>query len=109
LLSLPLLRRAVLKVVANTQLVVGDVLIVGMGDKVVADGIMIDGFHLVIDEASLTGALGWRGAVAVGPSRLLLHVHAAAPGMHAGVVARCRRPLPHAGVAGIRTVESCDV
>lgn len=28
---------------------------VNMGDKVVADGIMIDGFHLVVDEASLTG------------------------------------------------------
>lgn len=28
---------------------------VNMGDKVVADGVMIDGFHLVVDEASLTG------------------------------------------------------
>jgi Ca2+-transporting ATPase len=41
--------------VKNTDLVVGDVYLVNMGDKVVADGIMIDGFHLVIDEASLTG------------------------------------------------------
>lgn len=43
------------QVVHNTDLVVGDVLMVNMGDKVVADGIMIDGFHLVVDEASLTG------------------------------------------------------
>jgi P-type E1-E2 ATPase len=43
------------QVVPNTDLVVGDVLLVNMGDKVVADGIMIDGFHLVVDEASLTG------------------------------------------------------
>ncbi|WIA22054.1 hypothetical protein OEZ85_004399 [Tetradesmus obliquus] len=41
--------------VKNTDLVVGDVYLVNMGDKVVADGVMIDGFHLVIDEASLTG------------------------------------------------------
>jgi P-type E1-E2 ATPase len=46
---------ACLQVVHNTDLVVGDVLMVNMGDKVVADGIMIDGFHLVVDEASLTG------------------------------------------------------
>eukprot|EP00882_Tetradesmus_deserticola_P032623 GHRQ01037129.1.p1 GENE.GHRQ01037129.1~~GHRQ01037129.1.p1 ORF type:complete len:122 (-),score=20.72 GHRQ01037129.1:237-602(-) len=44
-----------LQMVKNTDLVVGDVYLVNMGDKVVADGIMIDGFHLVIDEASLTG------------------------------------------------------
>ncbi len=44
-----------MQVVPNTDLVVGDVLLVNMGDKVVADGIMIDGFHLVVDEASLTG------------------------------------------------------
>lgn len=50
----PCLHPAV-QVVTNTDLVVGDVLIVNMGDKVVADGIMVDGFHLVIDEASLTG------------------------------------------------------
>lgn len=46
------------QVVHNTDLVVGDVLLVNMGDKVVADGIMIDGFHLVVDEASLTGVAG---------------------------------------------------
>jgi high-affinity K+ transport system ATPase subunit B len=43
------------QVVPNIDLVVGDVLLVNMGDKVVADGVMIDGFHLVVDEASLTG------------------------------------------------------
>jgi magnesium-transporting ATPase (P-type) len=45
----------VVQMVKNTDLVVGDVYLVNMGDKVVADGIMLDGFHLVIDEASLTG------------------------------------------------------
>jgi Ca2+-transporting ATPase len=44
-----------MQMVKNTDLVVGDVYLINMGDKVVADGIMIDGFHLVIDEASLTG------------------------------------------------------
>lgn len=45
------------QIIKNTDMVVGDVYLVNMGDKVVADGIMIDGFHLVIDEASLTGRL----------------------------------------------------
>jgi len=44
-----------LQVIKNTELVVGDVYLINMGDKVVADGVMIDGFHLIIDEASLTG------------------------------------------------------
>eukprot|EP00879_Flechtneria_rotunda_P003828 GHRR01004068.1.p1 GENE.GHRR01004068.1~~GHRR01004068.1.p1 ORF type:complete len:993 (+),score=315.28 GHRR01004068.1:1703-4681(+) len=43
------------QVIKNTELVVGDVYLINMGDKVVADGIMLDGYHLVIDEASLTG------------------------------------------------------
>lgn len=47
--------RLFVQIVKNTDLVVGDVYLINMGDKVVADGIMIDGFHLVIDEASLTG------------------------------------------------------
>eukprot|EP00879_Flechtneria_rotunda_P014529 GHRR01015184.1.p1 GENE.GHRR01015184.1~~GHRR01015184.1.p1 ORF type:complete len:334 (+),score=87.06 GHRR01015184.1:1208-2209(+) len=48
-------RGAETKVIKNTELVVGDVYLINMGDKVVADGIMLDGYHLVIDEASLTG------------------------------------------------------
>lgn len=58
-----------LQVVPNTDLVVGDVLMVNMGDKVVADGIMIDGFHLVVDEASLTGQLGLRSSQQDAPAR----------------------------------------
>jgi Ca2+-transporting ATPase len=42
-------------VVKNTDLVVGDLYLINMGDKVIADGVMLDGFHLVLDEASLTG------------------------------------------------------
>lgn len=41
--------------VGNHELVVGDVMILDTGDKVVADGVEIDGHGLVIDEASLTG------------------------------------------------------
>lgn len=44
-----------LQIIKNTDIVVGDIYLINMGDKVVADGIMIEGFHLVIDEASLTG------------------------------------------------------
>lgn len=42
-------------VVGNHELVVGDVMVLDTGDKVVADGVEIDGHALVIDEASLTG------------------------------------------------------
>lgn len=39
----------------NTDIVVGDVLILDTGDKVVADGVLISTQGLTIDEASLTG------------------------------------------------------
>ncbi len=42
-------------VVTNTDVVVGDVLFLDTGDKVIADGLVISSQGLVIDEASLTG------------------------------------------------------
>jgi magnesium-transporting ATPase (P-type) len=42
-------------VVKNTDIIVGDVLLLNTGDKIIADGILIESFSLVIDEASLTG------------------------------------------------------
>jgi hypothetical protein len=45
------------QVIPNTDVVVGDVMLVDTGDKIIADGIMVDGHHLV------------RGALArLGPS-----------------------------------------
>lgn len=41
--------------VPNTEVVVGDVMLIDTGDKLVADGLLIDSQGLVIDEASLTG------------------------------------------------------
>ncbi|GLC40623.1 hypothetical protein PLESTM_001094100 [Pleodorina starrii] len=41
--------------IPNTEVVVGDVLFLDTGDKVIADGIVIDSQGLVLDEASLTG------------------------------------------------------
>lgn len=41
--------------VENTELVVGDVYLLDTGDKVAADGVLIETQGLVIDEASLTG------------------------------------------------------
>lgn len=41
--------------VENIDVVVGDLLVLDTGDKIVADGILIKAFGLVIDEASLTG------------------------------------------------------
>ena len=41
--------------VPNPQIVVGDVIILQTGDKITADGIVIDSNNMVVDEASLTG------------------------------------------------------
>ena len=41
--------------VPNPQIVVGDVIILQTGDKITADGVVIDSHNMVVDEASLTG------------------------------------------------------
>lgn len=41
--------------VPSTEVVVGDILMMDTGDKVIADCIVIESFGLVLDEASLTG------------------------------------------------------
>jgi Ca2+-transporting ATPase len=41
--------------VKNSDVVVGDLLVLDTGDKIVADGVMVQSFGLVVDEASLTG------------------------------------------------------
>ena len=41
--------------VSNEDVVVGDIMLLDTGDKVVADGLYIEGFGLIVDEASLTG------------------------------------------------------
>lgn len=41
--------------VENTEIVVGDILLLDTGDKIVADGLLAKGFNLVVDEAALTG------------------------------------------------------
>lgn len=41
--------------VENTEIVVGDLLLLDTGDKIVADGVLAKGFNLVVDEAALTG------------------------------------------------------
>ena len=43
------------QLVPNTEIVVGDLMALDTGDKVVADGVEVSGHGLVIDEASLTG------------------------------------------------------
>ena len=43
------------QLVENTHVVVGDLLLLDTGDKIVADGIVCKAFALVVDEASLTG------------------------------------------------------
>ena len=41
--------------VENTEIVVGDLLLLDTGDKIAADGVVVKGFNLVVDEAALTG------------------------------------------------------
>ena len=49
------LRGGHLAIVTNHDIVVGDVVILDAGDKIIADMIMFESHGLVIDEASLTG------------------------------------------------------
>ena len=51
------------------QVVVGDIMFLDTGDKVIADGIVIDSQGLVLDEASLTGAQ--QGQRAMHPSNVV--------------------------------------
>lgn len=41
--------------VKNSDVVVGDLLLLDTGDKIIADGVVVQSFGLVVDEASLTG------------------------------------------------------
>ena len=54
-LDVKMIRGGAQILVPNTQIVVGDVIILQQGDKITADGIVIESNNMVIDEASLTG------------------------------------------------------
>ena len=49
------MRGGKLTMVSNHDVVVGDIVLLDMGDKIIADMIMFETFGLIIDEASLTG------------------------------------------------------
>jgi Ca2+-transporting ATPase len=54
-ISIKAIRSGQLSMVTNFDLVVGDVILLDQGDKIVADCIMFESHGLIIDEASLTG------------------------------------------------------
>lgn len=54
-ISVKVIRDGKEALVPNDEIVVGDLMVLDTGDKVVADGLYIEGHNLVIDEASLTG------------------------------------------------------
>ena len=49
------MRGGIQGLIPNPEIVVGDVIILQTGDKITADGIVIDSNNMVVDEASLTG------------------------------------------------------
>lgn len=55
LLDVKMIRGGSQILIPNPQIVVGDVIILQTGDKITADGIVIDSNNMVVDEASLTG------------------------------------------------------
>ncbi|KAL3146758.1 hypothetical protein ABBQ38_014742 [Trebouxia sp. C0009 RCD-2024] len=54
-LEVKVIRNGEQTLVENTDIVVGDLLLLDTGDKIVADGVLAKGFNLVVDEAALTG------------------------------------------------------
>ncbi|KAF6264067.1 hypothetical protein COO60DRAFT_1457828 [Scenedesmus sp. NREL 46B-D3] len=58
--------------VKNSEVVVGDVLLLDTGDKIVADGLVIESYGLVVDEASLTGESDPIKRVSEGSGKLLV-------------------------------------
>lgn len=50
-----MLRNGLECLIPNTDILVGDVLLLDTGDKIAADGIAFQSYGLVADEASLTG------------------------------------------------------
>ncbi|KAA6423560.1 MAG: P-type ATPase [Trebouxia sp. A1-2] len=55
LLDVKMIRGGAQVLIPNPEIVVGDVIILQTGDKITADGIVIDSNNMVVDEASLTG------------------------------------------------------
>lgn len=55
LVEVKVVRNGEERLIENTEVVVGDLMLLDTGDKVVADGIVVKAFGLVNDEASLTG------------------------------------------------------
>lgn len=55
LLDVKMIRGGSQILIPNPQIVVGDVTILQPGDKITADGVVIDSHNMVVDEASLTG------------------------------------------------------
>ena len=54
-LQIKVVRDAKELLIPNTELVVGDLVLLVTGDKIVADGLCVESHGLVADEASLTG------------------------------------------------------
>lgn len=54
-LDVKMMRGGAQILVPNTEIVVGDVIILQTGDKITADGVVIGSHNMVVDEASLTG------------------------------------------------------
>lgn len=49
-----------IQIIPNTDVVVGDVMLIDTGDKIIADGIMVEGHHLVRWwHMMLSGVGGW--------------------------------------------------
>ncbi|KAI8477413.1 MAG: hypothetical protein J3K34DRAFT_453016 [Monoraphidium minutum] len=55
IIQIKVVRGGEVKITPNTDIVVGDVMILDTGDKIIADGVLVEGHSLVVDEASLTG------------------------------------------------------
>ena len=97
--------------IPNPEIVVGDVIILQTGDKITADGIVIDSNNMVVDEASLTGEsepikkgskdMFCRAGTTVSPRTICLSVHARMQGHMQ------RTEMQHAMACAAAAVSGC--
>jgi len=112
LLDVKMIRGGAQVLIPNPEIVVGDVIILQTGDKITADGIVIDSNNMIVDEASLTGEsepikkgpkdIFCRAGTTVSPCTTCLSMHARRQGSMQQTEMQHAMPCATAAISGCR-------